>query len=98
MTKAALIGATGRMGTAIVRATAAGNGSLEIVAAIAGLGAIADPGSLDPLLAFLKSVKGATLKGHPQYQPIIDYALHRCRGSQRWRLVKVSKSSYVIEK
>lgn len=70
----------------------------EIVAAIAGLGAIADPGSLDPLLAFLKSVKGTTLKGHPQYQPIIDYALHRCRGSQRWRLVKVSKSSYVIEK
>ena len=37
MTKAALIGATGRMGTAIIRACAA-EGSLEIVAAVASSG------------------------------------------------------------
>ena len=37
MTKAALIGATGRMGAAIVRACAAG-GTLDIVAAVASAG------------------------------------------------------------
>ena len=38
MTKAALIGATGRMGTSIVRVAASGGGSLDVVAAVASAG------------------------------------------------------------
>jgi len=38
MAKAALIGATGRMGTSIVRASVAGSGTLQIVAAVASAG------------------------------------------------------------
>src|SRR3954464_2315161 len=38
MTKAALIGATGRMGTSIVRAVTEGNGSLDVVTAVASAG------------------------------------------------------------
>ena len=38
MTKAALIGATGRMGTSIVRIAASGSGSIEVVAAVASAG------------------------------------------------------------
>ena len=67
-------------------------------AAIAGLGAIADPGSLAPLLAFLKTGAGTSFEGHSYYKPYIAYALHRCRGIHRWRLVKDPSSTYSIEK
>jgi hypothetical protein len=70
----------------------------QTVAAIAGLGAIADPSSLAPLLAFLTTGAGTSFEGHPYYQPGIAYALHRCRGIHRWRLVKNSSSTYSIEK
>lgn len=72
----------------------------QAVAAIAGMGAIADPSSLAPLLAFSgKNITGGmSIYGHPTYKPFIDYALHRCRGIQRWRLVKSPSSTYSIEK
>lgn len=70
----------------------------QTVAAIAGLGAIADPSSLEPLLEFLKGGVGTSFEGHSHYQPYIAYALHRCRGSHRWRLVKSPSSAYSIEK
>lgn len=70
----------------------------QTTAAIAGLGAIADPTSLAPLSAFLKTGAGTSIEWHPYYQPVIAYALHRCRGFQRWRLVKGPGSIYSIEK
>lgn len=70
----------------------------QTVAAITGLGAIADPGSLVPLLEFLKRGAGPSFEKHPYYQPYIAYALHRCRGSQRWRLIQSKDSIYSIEK
>lgn len=70
----------------------------QTVAAIAGLGAIADPSSMAPLLKFIKSGDGTSFEGHAYYKPYIAYALHRCRGSQRWRLVKSPSSTYLIEK
>lgn len=72
----------------------------QTVAAIAGLGAIADSSSLAPLLAFSgKNIAGGmSIYGHSSYKPFIDYALHRCRGIQRWRLVKSPSSTYSIEK
>jgi hypothetical protein len=72
----------------------------QTVAAIAGLGAIADASSLVPLLAFSgKNIAdGMSIYGHSSYKPFIDYALHRCRGIHRWRLVKGSGSNYRIEK
>jgi hypothetical protein len=72
----------------------------QTCAAIGGLGAIADPSALEPLLAFIgKNIVGAgPIKEHPSYQPIIGCALHRCRGSQRWKLVKNPDSTYSIEK
>jgi hypothetical protein len=70
----------------------------QTVAAIAGLGAIADTSSLRPLMEFLQSGAGTSFQGHPYYQPCIDYALHRCRGIHRWRLVKGPGSDYRIEK
>jgi hypothetical protein len=64
------------------------------------LGAIADASSLVPLLAFSgKNIAdGMSIYGHSSYKPFIDYALHRCRGIHRWRLVKGSGSNYRIEK
>lgn len=70
----------------------------QTVAAIASLGAIADPASLTPLLEFLKSTVGSSFQDHPYYQPCIAYALHRCRGIHRLRLVKGPGSDYRIEK
>jgi hypothetical protein len=72
----------------------------QTVAAIAGLGAIADPSSLAPLLAFSgKNISGGmSIYGHSNYKPFIDYALHRCRGIHRWRLVKGPEFDYRIEK
>lgn len=70
----------------------------QTVAAIAGLGATADPSSLAPLLEFLKRGAGTSFEGHSYYQPYIAYALHRCRGIQRWRLVKSPSSTFSIEK
>lgn len=70
----------------------------QTIAAIAGLGAIADPSSLAPLLEFLKTGAGSLKKGPSSYQPFVNYALHRCRGSQRWSLVKSPSSIYSIKK
>lgn len=72
----------------------------QTVAAIAGLGAIADQNSLQPLSVFSgKSLRGGIpIRKHSSYKPYIDYALHRCRGIHQWRLVKISGSNYSIEK
>lgn len=72
----------------------------QTIAAIAGLGAIADPNSLPPLSAFFgKSLRGGMpIRKHSSYKPFIDYALHRCLGIHQWRLVKISGSNYSIEK
>ncbi len=70
----------------------------QTVAAIAGIGAIADPGSLAPLSEFLSKGAGTHFEGHSYYQPFVSYALHRCRGSQRWRVVQGPDSVYLIEK
>jgi hypothetical protein len=72
----------------------------QTVAAIAGLGSIADPSSLVPLLAFSEKniIGGISINGHSTYKPFIDYALHRCRGSRRWRVVKNTNSIYTIER
>lgn len=70
----------------------------QTVAAIASLGAIADPASLAPLQAFIKKGERTHFHRHPFYQPYIDYSLHRCRGSQRWKLVKEPGGCYSIRK
>jgi|GEM_PF-3798765 len=70
----------------------------QTVAAIAGLGAIADPSSLAPLSNFLKTGARTSFEKHPYYQPFIGYALHRCRGIHRWKLIKNQNNIYLIEK
>jgi 4-hydroxy-tetrahydrodipicolinate reductase len=93
MTKAALIGATGRMGTAIVRATAAGNGPLTITTAIASSGSKSlgrDLGELAGLQPLGVRVIGELPPDLGQAQVAIDFsrpelslrALHVCRAAR----------------
>jgi 4-hydroxy-tetrahydrodipicolinate reductase len=91
VTKAALIGATGRMGTAIVRACAAA-GSLEIVAAVASSGSKSlgrDVGELAGIAALGVRIIGDIPPDLGGAQVVIDFsrpdlslrALHVCRAA-----------------
>lgn len=93
MTKAALIGATGRMGTAIVRATAAGNGALTITTAVASAGSKSlgrDVGELAGLQPLGVRVLGDLPPDLGQAQVAIDFsrpelslrALNVCRAAR----------------
>jgi 4-hydroxy-tetrahydrodipicolinate reductase len=93
MTNAALIGATGRMGTAIVRATAAGNGPLSIITAVASAGSKSlgrDVGELAGLPSLGVRVLGDLPPDLGQAQVAIDFsrpelslrALNVCRAAR----------------
>jgi 4-hydroxy-tetrahydrodipicolinate reductase len=77
MTKAVLIGATGRMGTAIVRACASGAAPLEIVAAVASAGSKAlgrDIGELAGIAASGVRVLGDLPPDLARAQVAIDFS------------------------
>ena len=92
MIKAALIGATGRMGAAIVRACAAG-GELEIVAAVASPGSKSlgrDVGELAGVRTTRRARHGRSAAGSRRAQVAIDFsrpdlslrALNVCRAAR----------------
>jgi 4-hydroxy-tetrahydrodipicolinate reductase len=77
MTKAVLIGATGRMGTAIVRACATGGAPLEIVAAVASAGSQSqgrDIGELAGIAANGVRVRGELPADLARAQVAIDFS------------------------
>jgi hypothetical protein len=70
----------------------------QTLGALAGLGAIADESSVPALESFRNKAAGGLFEENAYYRKFLDYALHRCRGIHRWRLVKNSDSTYTIEK
>jgi hypothetical protein len=71
---------------------------LQTLGSLAGLGAIADESSVPALESFRNKAAGGLFEENAYYRKFLDYALHRCRGIHRWRLVKNSDSTYTIEK
>ena len=66
--------------------------------ALASLGIIADHESLAVLEAFREKAKGSLFETNPHYRKFLDYALHRCRGIHRWRLVKNADGTFSIQR
>jgi hypothetical protein len=69
---------------------------MRTTAALSGLGAIGDPSSLPALEAFEQQAKGGEFDKHPYYRKYLDYALHRCHGIHKRRLVQNADSAYRI--